>query len=81
MAEFMMCHSHRAEECERVFPQLQNVAASLKGKTFFCSCPSGNHGGFFQVEAPSAEDALKLLPEGMRATTEVCPGETMTIPS
>ena len=81
MAEFMLCHTHRAEECERIFPQLQNVAASLKGKTFFCGCPMGDHGGYFQVEAASAEDALKLLPEGMRATTEACAGETMTIPS
>ncbi len=45
MAEFMLHHTHPAEECENIFPQLQNVAQSLKGKNFFCTCPSGDHGG------------------------------------
>ena len=64
MAEFMLCHTHDAEECQRVFPQLQNAAASLKGKTFFCTCPSGDHGGFFQVEGstfPRSKSDLSLI--------------------
>ena len=80
MAEFMLHHTHPAEDCENIFPQLQNVAQSLKGKNFFCTCPSGDHGGFFQVEAGSHEDAVRLLPEIMRASTQVFPGETMAIP-
>ncbi len=80
MAEFILHHTHRAEECERIFPSLENVGQSLKGKTFFCTCPSGDHGGFFQVQAGTAQGALQLLPESMRATTEVFPGETMVIP-
>ncbi len=80
MAEFMLHHTHPAEDCEEIFPQLQNVAQSLKGKNFFCTCPSGDHGGFFQVEAASPEDAVRLLPEIMRASTQVFPGETMAIP-
>ena len=80
MAEFMLHHTHAAEDCENIFPQLQNVAQSLKGKNFFCTCPSGDHGGFFQVEAASPEDAVRLLPEIMRASTQVFPGETMAIP-
>ncbi len=80
MAEFMLHHTHPAEDCGDIFPQLQNVAQSLKGKNFFCTCPSGDHGGFFQVEAGSPEDAVRLLPEIMRASTQVFPGETMAIP-
>ena len=80
MAEFMLHHTHPAEDCENIFPQLQNVAQSLKGKNFFCTCPSGGHGGFFQVEAGNPEDAVRLLPEIMRASTQVFPGETMAIP-
>ncbi len=80
MAEFMLHHTHPAGDCENIFPQLQNVAQSLKGKNFFCTCPSGDHGGFFQVEAGSPEDAVGLLPEIMRASTQVFPGETMAIP-
>ncbi len=80
MAEFMLHHTHPAEDCGEIFPELQNVAQSLKGKNFFCTCPSGDHGGFFQVEAGSPEDAVGLLPEIMRASTQVFPGETMAIP-
>ncbi len=80
MAEVILHHTHPAEDCEEIFPQLQNVAQSLKGKNFFCTCPSGGHGGFFQVEAGSPEDAVGLLPEIMRASTQVFPGETMAIP-
>jgi len=81
MAEFILHHTHRARDCGRIVPELQNTAHALKGKTFFCYCPSGNHGGFFQVEAASVEEALSLLPEVMRSTTEIYSGETMTIPS
>ena len=80
MAEFMLHHTHRAEECDSIFPQLQNAAAALKGGTFLCTCPSGEHGGFFQVKAANADDAVGLLPEGMRATTRAFPVEPMAIP-
>ena len=53
-------------------------ADALRGvATFFCSCPSGEHGGFFQLEAAGPDDALGLLPERLRATTRVSSGETM----
>ena len=80
MAEFMLHHTHSAEDCENIFPQLQNVAQLLKGKNFFCTCPSGDHGGGLQEDAGSPEDAVRLLPEIMRASTRVFPGETMAIP-
>ena len=80
MAEFILHHTHPAEDCENVFSQLQNVAQSLKGNKFFCTCPSGDHGGYFQVEAGNPEDAVRLLPEIMRASTQVFAGETMAIP-
>ncbi len=80
MAEFMLHHTHPAEDCGEIFPELQNVDQSLKVKNFFCTCPGGGHGGFFQVEAGSPEDAVGLLPEIMRASTQVFPGETMAIP-
>lgn len=75
----MLHHTHPAEDCGDIFPQLQNVAQSLKGKNFFCTCPSGGHGGG-QVEAGSPEDAVGLLPEIMRVSTRVFSGETMAIP-
>ena len=80
MAEFLVHHTHAAEECGRNFHELQDVASALKGKTFFCTCPSGDHGGFFQVEAATKEAALGQLTEAMRVGASVYAGETMDIP-
>ncbi len=79
MARFMLHHTHRAEDCSHIFPSLQSYDTPLKGESFFCTCPSGDHGGFFQVEAASAGEALAQLPETMRSTTTVFPGEEMKI--
>ncbi len=80
MAEFMLHHTHRAEDCGSMFQEAQKVDQSLKGRTFFCTCQSGDHGMFFQVEANSGEEALNLFPEAVRATITVFPGKTETLP-
>ena len=80
MPEFMVHHTHKAVECDSMFSELQNVGESLKRGTFFCTCPSGDHGGFFQVGATRPDDALSLLPPAMRSTAQVFVGETMSIP-
>ncbi len=80
MAEFMLHHIHRAEDCESIFQEAQKVDQSLKGRTFFCTCQSGDHGMFFQVEANSGDEALNLFPEAVRATITVFPGKTETLP-
>ncbi len=80
MAEFMLHHTHRAEDCGSMFQEAQKVDQSIKGSTFFCTCQSGDHGMFFQVEANSGDEALNLFPEAVRATTTVFPGKTETLP-
>ena len=77
MGECLLSYTHRARDCPRIVPEFQNVAQELKGKKFFCTCPNGDHGGFFQVEASRSEEALNSLPEAIRATTQVIPRETM----
>ena len=79
MAEFTIHHTHQAEECDRMFQEIKSAAGSLTENTFFCTCPSGVHGGFFHVKANSAEDALALFPASVRATAQVFPGETMNL--
>ena len=79
MAEFMLHHTHRAEDCHSMYQEALKVEV-LKGMTFFCTCTSGDHGMFFQVEANSADEALNLFPEAVRATTTVFPGKTETLP-
>ena len=80
MAEFMLHHTHRAEDCHSLMGEAQKVDQSIKGMTFFCTCTSGDHGMFFQVEANSRDEALNLFPEAVRATITVFPGKTETLP-
>ncbi len=80
MAEFMLHHTHRAEDCESILQEAHKVDQSIKGRTFFCTCSSGDHGMFFQVEANSGVEALNLFPEAVRATTTVFLGKTETLP-
>ena len=80
MAEFMLHHTHRAEDCESIAQVAHKVDQSIKGRTFFCTCTSGDHGMFFQVEANSGDEALNLFPEAVRATITVFPGKTETLP-
>ncbi len=77
MSEFILYHTHEAEECGEAFAALKEADALRGVATFFCSCPSGEHGGFFQLEAAGPDEALGLLPERLRATTRVYSGETM----
>ncbi len=77
MSEFILHHTHQAEECAEAFAALKEADSLREAATFFCSCPSGEHGGFFQLEAASPDEALSLLPERLQATTHAYSGETM----
>ncbi len=80
MAEFMLHHTHASEDCQRMFDSLRDADASVRGQEFLCTCPSGDHGGFYQVEAADLDAAIGLLPQAMRDTTVAYPVETMTAP-
>ena len=77
MAQYMVHFNPTPEEC----PCSNEIdSPTLKGKSFFCTCPSDViHGGFFEIEARSPEEALNLFPEDMRRVTKVYAGETMTV--
>ena len=78
MAQYMVHYNPKPEECPC---EIEPNNPKLKGKTFFCTCPSGDvHGGFFQIEAGSPEEALRVFPEAMRSEAKVYSGENMTIP-
>ncbi len=79
MPEFVLHHRHRPEDCGEAFHDLETGSGLPEGVTFFCTCSGADHGGYFQVEAATARDALELLPESMRATTKVTLGETLVI--
>jgi hypothetical protein len=78
MPQFMLHHTHRPEQCREMFEAAVGWTSELKGKEFFCSCPGGEHGGFFITEAADAAAAVAQLPARHRETTRVYSGEVMT---
>lgn len=81
MPEFMLHHTHEPDECQAVFGALKEPggAESLSGSRFFCCCPSGEHGGYFTVEAADADAAVAMLPSRLQPTTRAYAGETMEV--
>lgn len=81
MPEYLLHHTHEAEDCQKLFDEWMRFDTPLKGKslTFFCTCPSGEHGGFTRVDADDEDAALALTPELHRKTTRVYAGETMPL--
>jgi hypothetical protein len=81
MALFMVRNVHTAQECDLLDLEWKELApAGLKGSLrMFCTCPTGDHGAFFELEASSAERALATLPPGFRAGSRVYAGEALTI--
>jgi hypothetical protein len=81
MALFMVRNVHTPEECDLIDREWEEHAPlGLKGSLrLFCTCSSGDHGAFFQLEAASAERALAELPPRFRAGSRVFAGEALTI--
>lgn len=81
MAQVMLHNTHQPEECEELNEEWQahGTPPTFQGQTFFCTCPSGEHGAFVQVEADSPETALASLPSKFRSGTRAYTGETMTL--
>jgi hypothetical protein len=81
MAEYLLHHVHRPEQCQEISEawRAPDVPSQLRGHEFFCYCRSGDHGAFIRAEADSPENALALLPALLRPTTRVYAGETMRI--
>ena len=81
MPLFMVRNSHLAEECDLLDREWGELAPEqLKGTLrLFCTCSTGDHGAFFELEAESPERALALLPPRFRAGSRVHAGEALTI--
>jgi hypothetical protein len=79
MPEFMAHHTHRPEQCQEMYDAWNESDApqQIRGKPIFCTCPTGEHGSFSQVEAASPDEVLSLLPAKLRPTTRVYGGETL----
>ena len=81
MPLFMVRNVHTPEECEFIESEWKESAPpELRGALrLFCTCSTGDHGAFFELEAASAERALALLPPRFRAGSRIHAGEALTI--
>ncbi|MCA1832921.1 MAG: hypothetical protein ABR548_00510 [Actinomycetota bacterium] len=83
MAMFMIINRHRPEECEAGFKAYEEVKDKLnpaiKGATYYCPCPFGEHASWTPVEASSAEEALGYLWPEEREHSRAIQVETIQI--
>jgi hypothetical protein len=62
MPRYLLHHEHRAEECGVVFASFNGHESPLRHLPTTASCPFGGHAIWWEVEAGSEADALRLLP-------------------
>ena len=80
MTCFRLHHRHRAEECPVAFAAWQGFASPLRHRVTVASCASGGHEIWWDVEAESAEEALRDLPRFVADRTEAIRVSGIEIP-
>lgn len=83
MAEFMVRNEHKAEQCQTLFDEWAEHSSSkaMTVKTWFCTCPNGEHAGVGHIEADSVDQILSGVGPVFRATSTVWgPGELIELP-
>ena len=63
-----------------MFASFKGHESPLRHETTFASCRSGGHAIWWNVEAPSEEDALRLLPSYVADRTTVVRISKVEIP-
>jgi hypothetical protein len=65
MAQFVLINTHTPEEhaglMEEYGQNQDKLPEVFRGEVQYCTCPGGEHGGYWMVEADSPEAALSLL--------------------
>jgi hypothetical protein len=77
---FLLHHRHEPDECGVVFASFRGHDSSLRRQPTIASCRTGGHAIWWQVEAPSEQDALALLPFFVATRTTVTKVSEVTIP-
>jgi hypothetical protein len=62
MPRFLVHHRHEAGECGAAFAAFQGHESPLRHRDALCTCLTGGHEVWWDVEARSERDALELLP-------------------
>lgn len=70
MSTFLIVSPHTPEECLQVLDETSAMGAANLSKWEW-GCMTGDHTGYAMVQAASDEDALKMVPESVRANAKV----------
>jgi hypothetical protein len=80
MPRYLLCHAHRPEDCGVAFASFSGHDSPLRHQQTMASCRSGGHAIWWDVQAASEEDALRLLPFYVAQRTVVAEIATVDIP-
>ena len=80
MPQFRLHNRHTAHECRIVFAAWSGVASPLRQSATVCSCPTGGHEIWWDVEAGDAVEALGHLPHFVAERTEAIQVDDVEIP-
>ena len=80
MSRYLLQHRHLPRECGVVFKSFKGHHSPLRHKATLASCRSGGHEIWWNVEAASEEDALRLLPRYVAERTTITRVSEVQIP-
>jgi hypothetical protein len=80
MARYLLHHCHAPAECGVVFAAFKGHESPLRHQATVTSCRSGGHEIWWTVDAPSEDDALRLLPSYVARRTTVARVSEVRIP-
>jgi len=80
MTRYLLEHRHQPHECGVGFASFKVHESPLRHQATVASCRSGGHAIWWNVEASSEEQALRLLPTYVAARTTVTSISEVEIP-
>jgi hypothetical protein len=80
MSRYLLEHRHAPRECGVVFASFKGHESPLRHRPTLASCRSGGHAVWWEVEAETEADALRLLPSYVAKRTTVTRVSEINIP-
>jgi hypothetical protein len=80
MPRFLLEHRHTAAECGAVFAAFNAFDSPLRHQSTTASCHYGGHRIWWELDAPSADEALASLPRYVAERTTASPVRAVEIP-
>ena len=80
VSRYLLQHRHQPRECGVVFASFKGHDSPLRHRAAVASCRTGGHAIWWDVEAASEQEALRLLPPYVAARTTVARVSEVEIP-